>query len=153
MFVRVVNNVLFCIFLPWRKSPKWAKASSLSRIHDDTQTKHTLGRTPLDGWSARRGVLYLTTHNTHKRQNSMPPGRIRTHNPSKWAAVDPRLRPRGHWDRRSILNDLQKYRTNGVPNRALRYCGIEFFVTHRTSTEPRKRGRIIFLNILLNLTL
>jgi hypothetical protein len=24
---------------------------------------------------------------------------IRTHNPSKRAAVDPRLRPRGHWDR------------------------------------------------------
>jgi hypothetical protein len=27
------------------------------------------------------------------------PGGIRTHNPSKRAAVDPRLRPRGHWDR------------------------------------------------------
>jgi hypothetical protein len=24
---------------------------------------------------------------------------IRTHNPSKRAAADPRLRPRGHWDR------------------------------------------------------
>jgi hypothetical protein len=32
----------------------------------------TLGRTPLDEWSARRGDLYLTTHNTHKRQTSMP---------------------------------------------------------------------------------
>ena len=28
--------------------------------------------------------------------------RIRTSNPSKRAAVDPRLRPRGHWDRQSI---------------------------------------------------
>ena len=28
------------------------------------------------------------------------PGGIRTHNRSKRAAVDPRLRPRGHWDRR-----------------------------------------------------
>ena len=27
------------------------------------------------------------------------PGRIRTRNPSKKAAADPRLRPRGHWDR------------------------------------------------------
>jgi hypothetical protein len=36
--------------------------------------KHTtLGRTPLDEWSARRRDLYLTTHNTHKRQTSMPP--------------------------------------------------------------------------------
>jgi hypothetical protein len=26
-------------------------------------------------------------------------GEIRTHNPSMWAAPDPRLRPRAHWDR------------------------------------------------------
>jgi len=43
---------------------------------------------PLDEWSARRGDLYLTTHNTHKRQTSMPPGGNRTHNPSKRAAAD-----------------------------------------------------------------
>ena len=30
-------------------------------------------RTPLDEWSARRRDLYLTTHNTHNRQTSMPP--------------------------------------------------------------------------------
>ena len=29
----------------------------------------------------------------------MPPGGIRTHNPSRRAATDLRLRPRGHWDR------------------------------------------------------
>ena len=33
----------------------------------------TLIRTTLDGWSARRTYLYLTTHNTHKRQASMHP--------------------------------------------------------------------------------
>jgi hypothetical protein len=32
----------------------------------------TLGRTPLDEWSALRRYLYLTTHDTHKRQTSMP---------------------------------------------------------------------------------
>ena len=26
------------------------------------------------------------------------PGGIRTRNPNRWAAADPRLRPRGHWD-------------------------------------------------------
>jgi hypothetical protein len=31
----------------------------------------TLGRTPLDEWPARRIGLYMTTHNTHKRQTSM----------------------------------------------------------------------------------
>jgi hypothetical protein len=33
----------------------------------------TFGRTPLDERSARRRDLYLTTHNTHNRQTSMPP--------------------------------------------------------------------------------
>jgi hypothetical protein len=32
----------------------------------------TLGRTPLDEGSARRKDLYLTKHNTHNRQISMP---------------------------------------------------------------------------------
>jgi hypothetical protein len=33
----------------------------------------TLGRTPLDEGPARRRDLYLTTHNSHKRQTSKPP--------------------------------------------------------------------------------
>ena len=36
---------------------------------DHTQRRATVGRTPLDEWSARRRDLYLTTHN---RQISMP---------------------------------------------------------------------------------
>jgi hypothetical protein len=38
----------------------------------DTKT-HTLGRTPLGERSARRRDLYLTPHNTHKRQRAIPP--------------------------------------------------------------------------------
>jgi hypothetical protein len=55
---------------PMVQQPYWARTSSLSRLHDHTHT--TLGSTPLDEWSARRRDLYLTTHNTHKRQTSMP---------------------------------------------------------------------------------
>ena len=40
---------------------------------DHTQRSSTFGRTPLDEWSARRRDLYLTTHDTHNRQISMPP--------------------------------------------------------------------------------
>ena len=40
---------------------------------DHTQRRSTVGRTPLDERSARRRDLYLTTHNTHNRQTSMPP--------------------------------------------------------------------------------
>ena len=32
---------------------------------DHTQPRTTVGRTPLDEWSARRRDLYLTTHDTH----------------------------------------------------------------------------------------
>ena len=34
-------------------------------------TQNTLGRTPLDEWSARRRDLYLTTHDTHSRKSSI----------------------------------------------------------------------------------
>ena len=40
---------------------------------DHTQRCTTVGRTPLDERSARRRDLYLTTHDTHNRQISMPP--------------------------------------------------------------------------------
>ena len=49
------------------------RCSSFLRFLDHTQRRTTVGRTPLDEWSARRRDLYLTTHNTHIRQISMPP--------------------------------------------------------------------------------
>ena len=38
-----------------------------------TKRRITVGRTPLDEWSARRRDLYLTTRNAHNRRTSMPP--------------------------------------------------------------------------------
>jgi len=40
------NNGYLCdrlqfFFVSWRLSPQWARASSLSRLHDHTQTHHT----------------------------------------------------------------------------------------------------------------
>ena len=61
------------LFSPlWRCDPTRVMASSILRFLDHTQRRTTVGRTPLDEWSARRKVLYLTTHNTHNRQTSMP---------------------------------------------------------------------------------
>ena len=40
---------------------------------DHIHRRSTVGRTPLDELSARRRDLYLTTHNTHNGQISMPP--------------------------------------------------------------------------------
>jgi len=51
----------------------WVTAFSFTRFLDRTQRRTTVGGTPLGEWSARRRDLYLTTHNTHNRQTSMPP--------------------------------------------------------------------------------
>jgi len=68
----------------------WARASSLPRLHDHTQfdTPHSVG---LLSTSDRpvAGDLYLTTHNNHKRQISMPPAGSE---PTKASE-----RPQTHW--------------------------------------------------------
>jgi len=38
--------------------------SSCTSFLDNTKRRTTVGRTPLDEWSARRRDLYLTTHKT-----------------------------------------------------------------------------------------
>ena len=49
-------------------------ASSFTKFSLLTHNRHnTVGRTPLDEWPARRRDPYLTTHNIHNRQTSMPP--------------------------------------------------------------------------------
>ena len=84
--------------------------SSFMRFLDHTQRRTTVGRTPLDEWPARRRDIYLTkTHNTHNRQDFHAPGGIRTHNPSRLAAVDLRLGPRGHWDRLGAILSVLSY--------------------------------------------
>jgi len=64
---------IYIFFFLWRCGPTRAMASSFLRVLDHTQRRITFGRTLLDEWSARRRDLYLTTHNTHNRQTSMPP--------------------------------------------------------------------------------
>jgi hypothetical protein len=53
--------------------PQWARASLFTKFLDHKQRRTTVGRSPLDEWSARRRDLYLTTHNAQNRQTSMPP--------------------------------------------------------------------------------
>jgi len=67
------NILLLLLLLLWGCSPKPFIASSFMRFLDHTQWPTTLDRTLLDEWPARRRNLYLTTHNTYKRQTSMPP--------------------------------------------------------------------------------
>ena len=65
-----ISTTCFCFL--WCCGPMRAMASSFLRFLDHTQWRITVGRTPLDEWSARHRDLYLTTHNTNNRQTSMP---------------------------------------------------------------------------------
>jgi len=57
-------------FVPWCNRPRRPRPPHCRGFM--IVLRHTTpGRTPLDEWSARRRDLYLTTHNTHKRQTSM----------------------------------------------------------------------------------
>ena len=92
-------HLFVCLFVCfWRDSHQWAKTSSFTRFLDHTQRRTTVRRTPLDKWSARRRDLYLTTQNSQQTKIHAPGG-IQTHNISRRAAADLRLRPRGHCDR------------------------------------------------------
>ena len=62
----------FCLFLA-RQPPVGHGLLIHEDFLDHTQRCTTVGRTPMDEWSARRRDLYLTTHNTHSRQTSMLP--------------------------------------------------------------------------------
>ena len=80
---RIVNfafQIFVIVFMFFRLSPLTLRLL-MSYIYMEhlflmflyhTQRRTTVGRTPLDEWSARRRDLYLTTHNTHNRQTSMP---------------------------------------------------------------------------------
>ena len=54
----------------------WVWLLIFTRFLDHTR-RTTVGRTPLDERSVRRRDLYLTTHNNHNRQTSMPPDVLR----------------------------------------------------------------------------
>jgi len=68
-----IFSELMCLFVFWSDSLQWTRASSFTRFLDYTQRRTTVGRTPLDEWSACRGELYLTKYSTHNRQTSIPP--------------------------------------------------------------------------------
>jgi hypothetical protein len=74
----------------WRCSPMRSRTSSFTRFSRSHTRRATIGRIPLDEWSVRRRDLYLTTHNTHNGQTSMPPAG--SNSQSQQAS--------GHWGRR-----------------------------------------------------
>jgi len=100
----IVSRILFSFFLwrfdpiPGHGLPFWA-----SRSRSETHT-NTLGKIRLDELSVRRRDLYLTTHNTHKRQASVPPAGFE---PTIPASERPQTRA---LDRAATGIGIQKYR-------------------------------------------
>jgi hypothetical protein len=87
-------------FFPMIRQPLGGLGRLIFRGFTITHIRHTtVGRTPLDEWQARRRDLYLTTHNTHKRQTSMPPVGFE---PTILVSERPQTHA-CHWDRLSWL--------------------------------------------------
>jgi hypothetical protein len=82
-------------FLLRRKSPSRPRSIHF-RGFTITLRHTTLGRTPMDEWSARRSTQQMQQIDIHA------PGGIRSHNPSMPAATDTRHRMRGRWDRQKV---------------------------------------------------
>jgi len=76
-FVRLVRTKCRWSWVPKYFLHGTTAMASLDLCNVEVPRSHsrhtTFGRTPLDRWSARRRDLYLTTHNTHERQKTMPP--------------------------------------------------------------------------------
>jgi len=73
--IKMLKWHVLCIFPLWRSGPTRVRVSSFLRYPDDEQQRATVGRAPLDEWSARGRDHYLTKHNTHKRETTMSPAR------------------------------------------------------------------------------
>jgi hypothetical protein len=82
------------IFLNGSTAPWGPRPTHFLRLHHHTFRHTTLS---VAEGPARRRDLYSQETDIHA------PGGIRTHNPSKRAAEDPRRRQRGHWDRLRIV--------------------------------------------------
>jgi len=85
-------------------------ASSFTKFLDHTQRRTTVGRIPLDEWSARRRDLYMTNTQHSQGKDIHTSGGIQTHNLSRRAAANPRNRQLAHWDRRigSFMHHIPK---------------------------------------------
>jgi hypothetical protein len=62
-------------------------------------------------WTSDQFVAETSTwkHKHTQQTNIHAPGGIRTHDSSRRAAVDQRLRPRGYWDQLVCTNTVQNY--------------------------------------------
>jgi len=98
-----------------------------------------LCRTPIDGWSARRRDLYLTTQNTHNRQKSIPPVGSDTTIPAR-----ERPQSHSHWDRHFEVVTKRKWHV---------YCRSYLCHHHHHTTKLGAHSLILLLRALYSRSL
>ena len=67
------RNIQECVFITMMQQPPIRPRPPNYQGFTITLRHITVGRTPLNEWSAQRRELYLTTRNNHNRQTSIPP--------------------------------------------------------------------------------
>ena len=98
-------NSFFLFFWCWGPTRAGILILEVSRSH--ATTHHS--RQDFSGRVISPSQRPLPNNTWHSTQIDIhAPGRVRTHNPSKRAAVDPRLRQCGHWDRLWFYNTTSK---------------------------------------------
>ena len=143
-YLRIDYKVIkfYFIYFLGATAPQWARAASFTGFLDHTQRRTTVGRTPLDEWSARRRELYLTTHNNHKRQTAMAPGGIRTHNLSRPTPLDRAATATGNVIKLLLLNYNIAALLVGRSRYRFPVVSLDFSVTHFLLTVPWPWGRL-----------
>ena len=119
-------------FSPWLDSPQWARASSLSRIHDHTQTHHNRQDSSGQGISPRQSPLPDNTQ--HSQETHMhDPGWIRTRNSSKRKAADPLFIP-------SIFSEVLYY-NHRMSHQGIFWAEYRMVIEGHTARAPSGVGK------------
>jgi hypothetical protein len=106
-------------------------------------------------WTRDRPIAETSTwqHTALTTETSMPPGGIRTRNPSKRTSADPRLRRRGQWDGLCLLD---KANTNYCYSSYLRGDDEMRFLMEKTQNSfslwLKRYESIVLLNFVLSVT-
>ena len=96
-----------------------------------TRRRITAGRTPLDELSARRRDLYLTTHNIHDIQTSMPPVGFKPTTPASERSQTHAL----SYGYIGARNDTTQ-QSGQTPDKEVEIKHITVYVSGYTETDP-----------------
>ena len=118
LIVPLVRHYCFVLLFSWRYNPSWlclhSPVAGFSLLVFEVSWSHTTtrhSRYDSPGRVINPSQRPLPDNTQHSQQTNIHvPGEIRTHNLSRRAAEELRLRPRGHWDRQSDNFRVKKSR-------------------------------------------